>query len=120
MNKKKEGWELLADDRMLEIIEKYKPENFDKLMSYTWGDLWEKSKTMDKKQQAAAVKAAQKSQKETADLSFKKDARMEALRTAERLNPNRSFITEKGKTPAKFNVTAEAEKIYQWLIKVLK
>lgn len=51
---------------------------------------------------------AQKAQKEAADLSFKQDARRTAVQLASR---NTTSATQ---------MIAEAEKIYQWLIKPVK
>jgi hypothetical protein len=82
-----------------------------------------KFKPMNSKQQAAAVKAQQKSQKDASDSEFKQRARFQALETAERLNPNKiqNFAIAKGnKKEVVYDIAKEAEKIYQWLVKVLK
>lgn len=77
-------------------------------------------KFMTKRELAAAAKAQQKAQKDAEHAAFKREARFKALETAERLNPNpRVFLDSKRKRVA-FDVTKESEKIYQWLIKVLK
>ena len=71
---------------------------------------------------AKIVSANLKAQKESEQNAFKQRARIAALETAQYLKP-REPRTEEKAVIKKFNewdVTKEAEKIYQWLIKVLK
>lgn len=73
-----------------------------------------KIKIMNSKQQAASIKAQQKAQKEASDNEFRQRARMESLSRATYLaTANKERVSE-------IVVIAAAEKIYQWLIKVLK
>ena len=76
---------------------------------------------MTTRQQQAAVKAQEKRQQELVEKDFKQRARFQALTTAQYLKPNTEYIREGKevrKTTEKFDITKEAEKIYQWLIKV--
>ncbi len=68
----------------------------------------------------AKIEATAKVQEEADNSRFKQNARFKSIETAERLNPNRSFTIEKGKNPVAYDVVKEAEKIYQWLVKVIK
>lgn len=117
---------LISDERLLEIMEKYKPENFEALMMHTfprYGEIMKpkthsrKLKIMNKRELTAMQKAADIAQKEAADKAFKQTARLEALRSAERL------CREPFASPARVvqkDIIKESERIYQWLIKVLK
>ena len=79
------------------------------------------------KQQQAAIKAqkkaqldisvkAEKEKRATAVQKFKLEARFNALSTAQYMRPN----SIPGSKAPEYDVTKEAEKIYQWLIKVFK
>ena len=96
-------------------------EKWKEILQYT------KQKPMTTRQQQAAIKAQQKAVKENMrlakeekDLEFKRNARLRAVDIAQYLKL-REPRTEDKTALKKFNewdVTKEAEKIYQWLIKV--
>lgn len=80
----------------------------------------DKIKPMTKREQQSALKTQQKTIKEAEIASFKQRARFQALETAEGLNPNKSYAVERQPKAVLYDITKEAEKIYQWLIKILK
>lgn len=75
---------------------------------------------MTDKQIKAQHTATVKAQKETSDNEFKRGARVKALETAQYLYPKISSVVSVSTKQEKYDVIKEAEKIYQWLIKVLK
>lgn len=80
--------------------------------------LREKGRLNQLKQQQDIAKA----QKQASDSAFKQNARLKALDIAQYLKPREPRTGDKASLK-KFNeweVTKESEKIYQWLIKVLK
>lgn len=63
------------------------------------------------------IRENERTQKRLSDLSFKQSARVKALETAQYMNPNRTTL---GGKQISYDLIKESEKIYQWLIKVLK
>lgn len=78
--------------------------------AYYYDVISTKNLKMNTRQQQAAIKAQQKAQKDLADQAFKQECRRTSIQIATSI--------EKGQIPE--DVIAAAEKIYQWLIKVLK
>ena len=65
----------------------------------------------------ATIAKNAKEQKELAKEAFKQKARFEALNTAQYLKPNTEYVIRVIKP---YDVVKEAERIYQWLIKIVK
>ncbi|MBP8116079.1 MAG: hypothetical protein KAY50_12040 [Chitinophagaceae bacterium] len=74
----------------------------------------------------ATIAKNAKEQKELAKEAFKQKARFEALNTAQYLKPNTEYVRggkdnkEAIRVIKPYDVVKEAERIYQWLIKIVK